>query len=1601
MKYWHSRIGIKANGEYSYDPYTEAVLNNSSNEFCNGSDPANWQLRGPIMHEDQQQGYFEEVLYDPDYPAELIASTNHGGIWKFRPDNGNVWENVTDNLGVPGLSASDFLRNPYDSDIIFAASANGQWHTEYGVGLLVSENRGNSWTISQSFINHTGNDYTQLIRVIADTIDNNPTDGIDIYVAGKKKIYKGLDNGTSWQTITPPELTGGQEIYEMEINENGQLLIGTYDPWSYGLGKAYILIGNQWQEILQENNIYGKRVKISTPKDGKVFAIKDNLQVINEDTSYLRSLYSSTNNGVTWTLVKESIISGGPKCEIEYSAASNFLYVPTRKGMIIYRTNGVAGQNFPANYINFHPDVRDIFICGIEKGIEKVYVANDGGISEVNVNIGNPTRSSIINKNGSYLPCNNAIGLAVSNSITQNWFTSNMHQGTFWFVGNELIKNDRGDGEDGVYNPIDKEVFYTNTNGTIRSSINNTAIHLDGSYSNGGFVNMRMELNPNDPSILYFGLKRRLGIYNETTQQTTYSTTITPNYDDTLKAVGPIAISKENDIYIAAYEGRDGGETGVLFVSNNNANTWEDISLGTVWKNNDNLGTLSDNLGWNQINGIVCNPNNNNELWIAIGRIKQGETLRVLHSTDGGDNWHDYSNGLPGFPAIDFIYHHQTETLFLGTDVGVFYRHPFNDVNGEWACLSDGLPVGAVTELDINNCSNELFVSMQSRSVFSTPIPFPTLNEEELNGNTTISILNTTWNETRKFDGNITILPGASLTINSNCYFSEGNSIIVMPGAKLTVNAKLGNLPCSLPWQGIQAVGNSNQLQHPDNQALVYLNANAKIANAIAGVATYELDSQGQIIANSGGAIIKANGATFFNNKIGAEIRDFNMPDYTHLWQTEFIDCEFIIDEDYYVLFESFNETPRCIEMTDNKRIRILDNTFESTKPPLDDWTLYPYGILKYNSQAQIQDNSFEGLSYGIYSQDYYPGSYVDNISHNTFKASVFGIYENGVNGSQIYDNTIKVATVSDNLTNSNAPNFIGVYKNACTNYLFDENDFSGNMTNQEKPLIGLLINNGGPNDQLIYKNDFEGFDYAILAQGTNRNSTGSSGLSFKCNYMSFEHNDIAVSASFGSTIRGVAASQGSGVAGNTQAAGNLFNDFVQGPSVEGHFLNISDLNATVTYHHHTSANPSDYDRLIPGHIDPTLINGVVVSENDQSSWNSDLSCPSQLNLGIGGKLEKLEDSGEGISSTESTLNLLIDAGDTPEMTNEVQAAQSSEAYELQTELLNSSPYLSNEVLETATDKEEVLTNPLIRDVLVANPQSAKNEEVLELIDNRVNPMPQYMKDQILSGQAIISAKEQMEAELHQHRLDYNYTLSTLVSEYSNENGENYSIENLTQMLSTAQNKESRYQLAALRLQEGNTNAMSAALNSVAIDFDLTNEESQELSDITAYYNLLSQIQEDNRDVNELTNDEILDLQTLYENSNNKAAVYARNLLFAAEEIEYEAPVIYPDFGNKSALITTTANSNTSKNNLTYIDVYPNPARDYIIFEYDISASFDKAQINVFHSVKGTLVMQKDLTDKQNAITIGTKEWVTGTYLVSILVDGKIVKSTKFNVVNK
>ena len=136
----------------------------------------------------------------------------------------------------------------------------------------------------------------------------------------------------------------------------------------------------------------------------------------------------------------------------------------------------------------------------------------------------------------------------------------------------------------------------------------------------------------------------------------------------------------------------------------------------------------STNRGINFTN--VYNSSNGNITFIEVHStdsdivylVTQGNSGKVLKSTDGGVNFVDFSNGSPSI-GKNCIVHQGRNTdnpLYLGTSLGVYY---IDDSMSSWQPFDTNLPNVDVTDLEINLEDAKLIAATYGRGVWQTNIP--------------------------------------------------------------------------------------------------------------------------------------------------------------------------------------------------------------------------------------------------------------------------------------------------------------------------------------------------------------------------------------------------------------------------------------------------------------------------------------------------------------------------------------------------------------------------------------------------------------------------------------------------------------------------------------------------------------------------------------------------------------------------------------------------------------------------------------------------------------------------------------------------------------
>ena len=364
--------------------------------------------------------------------------------------------------------------------------------------------------------------------------------------------------------------------------------------------------------------------------------------------------------------------------------------------------------------------------------------------------------------------------------------------------------------------------------------------------------------------------------------------------------------------------------------------------------------------------------------------------------------------------------------------------------------------------------------------------------------------------------------------------------------------------------------------------------------------------------------------------------------------------------------------------------------------------------------------------------------------------------------------------------------------------------------------------------------------------------------------------------------------------------------------------------------------------------------------------------------------------------STQTLLSNLIDGGNTEELNTDVIMSLPEEALDVNQQLLDESPYLSDTVMESAIYKEDVLPNAMIRDILVANPQSAKSDKVLNALNDRWDPMPDYMMDEIMTGKDSLGNKELLEGQIkgYKHLRDLAY--NTLVGNYLRDTVNVDVNDSLVAVLGNEQKLHAKYSLAFNHLKHGDTALMREELENIPITFELTNEDQQIYQDYLSYISIMQQLQYDTINRHYPDSSQIVNLFSLVDNGHGLPSVYAQNMLKHLGFLSCYEPVYFPvSLNSNEAGKWPFDQPNYPKS--SSLKLFPNPAADYFIVEYEISQSYEQAVITIY-DMKGKTINNYQLSGNQNQIVLPTGTLNNGIYMVTLFIDNKPIDTQKITI---
>ena len=467
-----------------------------------------------------------------------------------------------------------------------------------------------------------------------------------------------------------------------------------------------------------------------------------------------------------------------------------------------------------------------------------------------------------------------------------------------------------------------------------------------------------------------------------------------------------------------------------------------------------------------------------------------------------------------------------------------------------------------------------------------------------------------------------------------------------------------------------------------------------------------------------------------------------------------------------------------------------------------------------------------------------------------------------------------------------------------------------------------------------------------------------------------------------------------------TDPAGNTFS---QSHINSGVLLADID-NEDAIFHYYYHVKSSTQFRVYPTYSD--TLTPQVSLKHTTHSYSKSNACPSRFSNENGGGSQddlrqQLLEKQQSIDSVSSLLSSYTDGGNTENLTSNIALSSPSNALQLRDELLSVSPYLSDTVMKSAIYKENVLPNAMIRDILVANPQAPKSDGVMEQLNVRVTPMPDSLLAEIQNGVDILGSKDSLGAELYSHLKSRNEVFNKLVYLYKTDTiNPSASQDRLISLLQNEKILSAKYQLAFEFLGLRDTTGVNNTLNIIPLVFSLNSQEVSVHQEYITYFGILNSLVKAGKPICKLTQDQKAIMQSLVQNAHDPVKSLARNILLANYQINYKEPILLPDETKSSrpqSRILKTGKISVA----SYMKLFPNPSKQYLIVEYDLKDKFQPGQLTKISitTFDGKQIESRPVLKQQDQVLFNSSVLTAGSYICTIFIAGKQIESQKFIVV--
>ncbi|MBW1294261.1 starch-binding protein [Aquimarina litoralis] len=638
-----------------------------SRKAANQKVTSNWLPIGPFDHDPTNswspgQGRINVGIIDPNQSNVMYVGAPAGGIWKSI-DNGQNWEPLSDYL--PQIGVSGIAIDYNNSNVIYISTGDDDANDSFGIGVLKSIDGGHTW-------NKTGLEVSDQYERGND-IYIDPNNSNKLWVATSRGVYKTEDAGATWVKT----LSGNIRDIKIKPGDVNTIYAVTSNAFykSTDGGNSFFVVQNGLPTS-------SSRLVIDvTPADPNyVYVLSAAIG------NSFQGLYKSTNSGASFYKTQESenilestqawydlaLAVSDQDPEMVFVGCLN-IWKSTDGGDDFERINR---WNFPTQPSYTHADIHFLrFYNG------RLLCGSDGGIYE---STNNGTSFTDLTKG---LQIGQFYKISVAENSSSDHLVGGLQDnGGYALDGSQWNVYHGADGMDCAVQGNDPNTYY----GFIQygSSLYKTENrgksrrYAGGGPERGNWVTpLVSDRNGN----IYAGFKSFYKLENVSFKKQT-------DFDFGGSNIDHIELDPSDVNIIYAADFRD------LYRSEDRGVNWVKVYSFP-----------------SSITSIEVHNDNNQIVYVSTSGSITG---KVFRSDNQGDSFEDISGDLPQDGKFVVKHHKGTESIYLGTYLGVYLKNG----NEPWQDYSSNLPNVAVRDLEVNLKDNVLLAATYGRGVWKVPL---------------------------------------------------------------------------------------------------------------------------------------------------------------------------------------------------------------------------------------------------------------------------------------------------------------------------------------------------------------------------------------------------------------------------------------------------------------------------------------------------------------------------------------------------------------------------------------------------------------------------------------------------------------------------------------------------------------------------------------------------------------------------------------------------------------------------------------------------------------------------------------------------------------